>query len=148
MRVVVQRCDNANVKINNKINGEINKGYMLLVGFDKDDTKEDIIKMAKKIIDLRIFTDSNDKMNLSIKDVNGSILSISQFTLSAKLSGRRPSFSNAMNFNDAKDMYDMFNKELRTYDVKVEEGIFGAEMKVSLINDGPVTILIDSKIDF
>ena len=148
MRVVVQRCDNANVKINNKINGEINKGYMLLVGFDKDDTKEDIIKMAKKIIDLRIFTDSNDKMNLSIKDVNGSILSISQFTLSAKLSGRRPSFSNAMNFNDAKDMYDIFNNELRTYDVNVEEGIFGAEMKVSLINDGPVTILIDSKVDF
>lgn len=145
MRVVVQRCKNASVKVNDKIIGKINKGYLLFVGFTNGDNENVIKKMAKKIVNLRIFEDKNDKMNLSLKEVNASILSVSQFTLYAKLNGRRPSFTDALNYNDAKKLYEYFNLELEKQDVKVENGIFGADMKVNLLNDGPVTIIIDSE---
>lgn len=147
MKVVVQVCKSANVKIDGKENGKIDKGYVLLVGFTEGDNEEIAKKMASKIVNLRVFCDENDKMNLDIKSVNGKILSISQFTLYAKLNGRRPSFSDALNYKDASKLYDYFNEKLREENVKVETGIFGADMKVELINDGPVTILIDSKED-
>ncbi len=145
MRVVVQRCKNASVKVNDKIIGKIDKGYLLFVGFTNGDNENVIKKMAKKIVNLRIFEDKNDKMNLSLKEVNASILSVSQFTLYAKLNGRRPSFTDALNYSDAKKLYEYFNLELEKQDVKVENGIFGADMKVNLLNDGPVTIIIDSE---
>ncbi len=145
MRVIVQRCKNASVKVNDKIIGKIDKGYLLFVGFTNGDNENVIKKMAKKIVNLRIFEDKNDKMNLSLKEVNASILSVSQFTLYAKLNGRRPSFTDALNYNDAKKLYEYFNLELEKQDVKVENGIFGADMKVNLLNDGPVTIIIDSE---
>lgn len=145
MRVVVQRCKNASVKVNDKIIGKIDKGYLLFVGFTNGDNENVIKKMAKKIVNLRIFEDKNDKMNLSLKEVNASILSVSQFTLYAKLNGRRSSFTDALNYNDAKKLYEYFNLELEKQDVKVENGIFGADMKVNLLNDGPVTIIIDSE---
>lgn len=145
MRVVIQRCKNASVKVNDKIIGKIDKGYLLFVGFTNGDNENVIKKMAKKIVNLRIFEDKNDKMNLSLKEVNASILSVSQFTLYAKLNGRRPSFTDALNYNDAKKLYEYFNLELEKQDVKVENGIFGADMKVNLLNDGPVTIIIDSE---
>ena len=145
MRVVIQRCKNASVKVNDKIIGKIDKGCLLFVGFTNGDNENVIKKMAKKIVNLRIFEDKNDKMNLSLKEVNASILSVSQFTLYAKLNGRRPSFTDALNYNDAKKLYEYFNLELEKQDVKVENGIFGADMKVNLLNDGPVTIIIDSE---
>ena len=145
MRVVVQRCKNASVKVNDKIIGKIDKGYLLFVGFTNGDNENVIKKMAKKIVNLRIFEDKNNKMNLSLKEVNASILSVSQFTLYAKLNSRRPSFTDALNYNDAKKLYEYFNLELEKQDVKVENGIFGADMKVNLLNDGPVTIIIDSE---
>lgn len=145
MRVVVQRCKNASVKVNDKIIGKIDKGYLLFVGFTNGDNENVIKKMAKKIVNLRIFEDKNNKMNLSLKEVNASILSVSQFTLYAKLNGRRPSFTDALNYSDAKKLYEYFNLELEKQDVKVENGIFGADMKVNLLNDGPVTIIIDSE---
>lgn len=147
MKVIVQRCKKASVEIDNKINGKIDNGYVLLVGFSCDDNIDIVKKIAKKIINLRIFEDENEKMNLDIKSVNGSILSISQFTLYAKLNGRRPSFSSALNYKDASNLYDLFNKELESYNINVQTGIFGADMKVKLINDGPVTIVIDSLVD-
>lgn len=148
MKVIIQRSLNAKCTINNKITGKIDHGYVLLVGFTNGDNEEIIDKMINKIINLRIFEDDNNKMNLSLKDVNGSILSISQFTLYTKLNGRRPSFTDALNYNDAKKLYELFNKKLKEQNINVAEGIFGEDMKISLINDGPVTITIDSKEDF
>ncbi len=145
MRVVVQRCKNASCKVYDKITGKIDDGYLLLVGFTNGDNEDILSKMAEKIVNLRIFEDESGKMNLSLKDVDASILSVSQFTLYAKLNGRRPSFTDALNYNDAKRLYEYFNLELRKYGIEVFEGIFGADMKVSLLNDGPVTIIIDSK---
>ena len=145
MRVVVQRCKNANVLVDNKVIASINKGYLLLVGLTIDDDYEVIKKMAKKIINLRIFEDEMKKMNLDIKSVNGDILSVSQFTLYAKLDGRRPSFSKAMEYDKAKKLYDVFNKELESYGIKVKTGRFGSNMMVNLVNDGPVTIIVDSE---
>ncbi len=145
MRVVVQRCKNANVLVDNKVIASINKGYLLLVGLTIDDDYEVIKKMAKKIINLRIFEDEMKKMNLDIKSVNGDILSVSQFTLYAKLDGRRPSFSKAMEYDKAKKLYDVFNKELENYGIKVKTGRFGSNMMVNLVNDGPVTIIVDSE---
>ncbi|MBQ2478368.1 MAG: D-tyrosyl-tRNA(Tyr) deacylase [Erysipelotrichales bacterium] len=146
MRVVVQRVKEGNVVIDGKVHGEIGAGYVLLVGFTHGDTAETAAKVAKKITELRIFDDENGKMNLSIYDAEGAILSISQFTLYADVSqGRRPSFTTAMNYRDASALYDVFNNELRKRNLRVETGIFGAEMKVSLVNDGPVTIWVDSK---
>lgn len=145
MKVVVQRSKNSKVTINNKVNGIIDKGYVLLVGFTHNDTKDIVDKMINKILNLRIFEDENEKMNLSIKDINGSILSISQFTLYAdSKKGNRPSFINAMNPKDASDLYDYFNQEL-SKSIEVQTGIFGADMKVEIYNDGPVTIILDSE---
>lgn len=144
MKVVVQRSKKSKVTINNKVNGSINKGYVLLVGFTHGDTTDIVDKMINKILNLRIFEDENDKMNLSIKDINGSILSISQFTLYAdSKKGNRPSFINAMKPDEASKLYDYFNQELSKY-IEVNTGIFGTDMKVEIYNDGPVTIILDS----
>lgn len=148
MRVVVQRSKDSSVIIDGKVNGKIDKGYVLLVGFTFGDTKEIASKMALKIANLRVFSDNDDKLNLSLKDINGEILSISQFTLYAKLNGRRPSFTKALNYGEAKDLYDYFNEELRNLDINVKTGVFGADMTVNITNDGPITIIIDSESDF
>lgn len=148
MRVVVQRSKDSSVIIDGKVNGKIGKGYVLLVGFTFGDTKEIASKMALKIANLRVFSDNDDKLNLSLKDINGEILSISQFTLYAKLNGRRPSFTKALNYGDAKDLYDYFNEELRNLGINVKTGVFGADMTVNITNDGPITIIIDSESDF
>lgn len=145
MKVVIQRCKKASVEVNNEVIGKIDNGYVLLVGFYLDDDVETIKKIAKKIISLRIFEDENGKMNLDIIKTKGMILSISQFTLYGKLNGNRPSFTDAMGYVEAQNMYELFNKELEAYNVIVKTGKFGADMKVSLVNDGPVTIIIDSK---
>ena len=144
MKVLLQRSKNSQVTINGKVNGSIENGYVCLVGFTNGDTKELIDKMVKKIINLRVFEDENEKMNLSILDVNGNILSISQFTLYADVTkGNRPSFVNAMKPDEASNLYDYFNKKLNEF-VHVETGIFGSDMKVLIYNDGPVTIMLDS----
>lgn len=148
MKVIIQRSKEASVKVDEKVIGKIDKGYVILVGFTDGDDEQIVSKMVNKIVNLRIFSDSDDKLNLSIKDINGSILSISQFTLYASLKGRRPSFTKALNYNDATKLYDYFNNKLSEEGILVETGEFGADMKVSLINDGPVTIIIDSKEDF
>jgi D-aminoacyl-tRNA deacylase len=147
MRVVIQRVSEAAVTIANKINGQIGKGLLVLVGITNDDTAEDINWLVKKIIQLRIFNDEAGKMNLSLTDVNGNILVISQFTLFASTKkGNRPSYTASAPPPVAIPLYEAFiaalEKELGR---KVETGIFGADMQVSLINDGPVTIIIDSK---
>ena len=144
MKVIVQRSKNSKVTINNKINGSIDKGFVLLVGFTYGDNEDIIDKMIKKIINLRIFDDENDKMNLSILDVGGSILSISQFTLYANSKkGNRPSFIDALNPSEASILYNYFNNRLNEF-VHTETGIFGSDMKVEIYNDGPVTIILDS----
>lgn len=144
MKVVLQRSKQSKVTIDGKINGEIDHGYVALVSFTNGDNIEIIDKMIKKIINLRVFTDENDKMNLSILDTKGSILSISQFTLYADTTkGNRPSFINALNPTEATKLYDIFNQKLSEF-VHVETGIFGADMKVEIYNDGPVTIILDS----
>ncbi len=144
MKVVIQRSLDASVKVNGKTVGKIDKGYVVLVGFSSNDDELVLPKMAKKIINLRIFEDENNKMNYDIKKIDGQILLISQFTLYSILDGNRPSFKDALNYKDAKALYEKFIEELKKYDIKVETGIFGEDMKVSLVNDGPVTILIDS----
>ena len=148
MRVLLQRSKASKVTINSKINGKIEKGYVALVGFTEGDTKEIVDKMINKIINLRVFEDENEKMNLSIQDIGGTILSISQFTLYADCNkGNRPSFVNAMNPNEATKLYDYFNEKLNEI-VHTETGIFGSDMKVEIYNDGPVTIMLDSAILF
>ena len=143
MKVVVQRVKEASVKVDDKLVGEIKEGYMLLVSFSTIDTLEVIPYMVKKILNLRIMDDDKGIMNRSILDTNGSILSISQFTLYADTSGgNRPSYVKAMKGDDAIKLYTLFNEELRKY-IKIETGIFGAEMQVKLINDGPVTIILE-----
>ena len=145
MKVVVQRAVNASVKINEKINGSINHGLVLLVGFTYGDTTSDIDYMVNKIVNLRIFDDEFGVMNKSILDVGGSILSISQFTLYADTKkGRRPSYADALKGEEATILYDLFNQKLSEF-VIVETGIFGADMKVTLTNDGPVTIIMESR---
>lgn len=143
MRVVVQRTQESCVKVDNKIVGQINNGLTLLVGFTEGDNLDIIKYMVKKIINLRIFDDESGIMNKSILDVGGSILSISQFTLYADtVKGNRPSYIKALSGDKAIKLYEEFNSLLREH-VKVEEGIFGADMKVSLVNDGPVTIILE-----
>ena len=144
MRVVVQRSLNSKVTVDGKISGSIKNGLVLLVGFNKNDTVKDIDYMKRKIVNLRIFDDSNHIMNKSVIDVSGSILSISQFTLYAETKkGNRPSYINAMNSVDAKKLYDIFNEKLKQY-VTLETGIFKSDMLVSIENDGPITIILDS----
>ena len=143
MRVLVQRCDEAKVSVDNKVVGSIDKGMVILVGFTHTDTSANIDYMVDKVLNLRIYDDENGVMNKSILDTNGSILSISQFTLYADArKGRRPSYANALNGELSTKLYDEFNEKLRKQ-IHVETGIFGAEMKVSLINDGPVTIALE-----
>ena len=146
MRLVIQRVSKASCTVDGNITGQIKQGYMVLVGMGQGDEKDIVEKFAQKVSKLRIFEDDNEKMNLSIHDVNGSILSISQFTLYADASkGNRPSFVNALEPNKAKELYLYFNECLRKENIIVEEGIFGADMKIDLLNDGPVTIILDSK---
>ena len=145
MKVVVQRVSQASCTVDDKVTGSIGIGYMLLVGFGLDDTRETVEKYAAKVAKLRIFSDEEGKINRSISDVNGSILSISQFTLYADArKGNRPSFVNALGGQKATELYDYFNECLRSYDLKVETGIFGADMKIALVNDGPVTIILEN----
>lgn len=144
MRVLVQRCDQASVTVDNKIVGQINKGVMLLVGFTQNDHSSNIDYLVDKVINLRIFDDENGVMNKSLLDTGGSILSVSQFTLYADSSkGRRPSYINALSGDQAISLYEEFNQKLRSKNIHVETGVFGAEMKVSLINDGPITIMLE-----
>ncbi|MBO5553106.1 MAG: D-tyrosyl-tRNA(Tyr) deacylase, partial [Paludibacteraceae bacterium] len=145
MRVVVQRCSRAEVRIDNTQVGSIRQGFMLLVGITDTDTQADADLLAKKIAQLRVFEDAESKMNLSLRDIGGAVLSISQFTLYADCrKGNRPSFIRAARPEQASPLYDYFNDTLRTmYGLQVETGRFGADMKVDFINDGPVTILLD-----
>ena len=145
MKIVLQRVKEASVTIAGEINGAIGKGYMILVGFNEEDNHEIIDRLVEKVIHLRVFEDENQKMNRSLLDVEGSILSISQFTLYADCrKGRRPSFINAAKPDISSPLYDYFNECLRNQGIHVETGIFGADMKCALINDGPVTIVLDS----
>ena len=144
MKAVIQRVLDASVVVNEEEVGKIEKGFVVLLGVQKGDTKENADYLIKKITSLRIFSDENDKMNLSLKDVNGSLLIVSQFTLFADCAkGNRPSFSNAAEANLANDLYEHFIAECKNSGFKVETGIFGANMKVNLTNDGPVTIIIE-----
>ena len=146
MRVVIQRCARAEVRIEGEIAGAIGRGFMLLVGITDGDTKAEADLLAKKVAQMRVFEDAEGKMNLSLPDVGGAILSISQFTLYADCKkGNRPSFIKAARPETAAPLYDYFNEVLRTqYGLQVETGRFGADMKVDFINDGPVTILLDT----
>ena len=146
MRAVVQRVTNADVKIDGRVNGKIDDGLLVLLGVGNGDTEEDMKYIADKIIKLRIFSDENDKMNLSLEDVGGSMLVISQFTLYGDCShGRRPYFGNAMEPVTANEMYEKFVAYIKEQGIHTETGEFGADMKVSLTNDGPVTIILESK---
>ena len=146
MKIVIQRSLKSEVSVNNKMVGKIEKGLVLLVGFHEEDTIEDIDYLVNKIVKLRIFEDENQKMNKSILDVNGEILSISQFTLQADTKkGNRPSFIKAMNYEKAKEMYELFNNKLKDKKINVYTGIYGADMKVSITNDGQVTIILESR---
>lgn len=145
MKFVIQRVSEASVKIDGKIHGAIDHGYVVLIGIEHDDTKEIADKYIKKLINLRIFSDEDDKMNLSIKDVNGSLLLISQFTLYGNCKkGNRPSFVDAARPEHAEALYDYIVSETRKEISHVDTGIFGADMKVSLVNDGPVTIVMEN----
>lgn len=145
MRVLLQRVKQASVEIDGNVNGEIGQGLLLLVGFTENDGDKEIEYLTRKVLNARIFSDADDKMNLSLQQVSGSILSISQFTLYAQTrKGNRPSFTRAQNPDIASKNYDKFNEKLRESGVQVETGIFGADMQVSLVNDGPVTIMYDT----
>ena len=145
MRVVVQRCSRAEVRINGQVVGKIGRGFMLLVGFCHEDTPAEVEFLAKKVAGMRVFEDAEGKMNLSLADVSGEILSISQFTLYGDArKGNRPSFIHAARPEVAEPLYELFNKTLREqYGLHVATGIFGADMKVDFVNDGPVTILLE-----
>ena len=146
MRVLVQRVRHASCTVNNEIVGKIDEGFLLFIGFNNSDNDESFNKVLRKVSSLRIFEDEAGKMNKSLKDVNGSILAISQFTLYANMKGNnRPSFTDAMKYDLAEEYYLRFCKELKNLGFNTEMGIFGADMKIDLLNDGPVTILIDSE---
>ncbi|OIJ21969.1 D-tyrosyl-tRNA(Tyr) deacylase [Anaerobacillus alkalidiazotrophicus] len=146
MRVVVQRTKEASVTVNEEVVGKIDYGFMLLVGITHEDTEEDVAFLADKIVHLRVFEDKNEKMNLSLLDVKGQILSVSQFTLYGDCrKGRRPNFMTAAKPDYAKYLYDLFNEKLREKGVTVETGIFGEMMDVQLLNHGPVTLIVESK---
>lgn len=146
MKIVIQRVSQANVKIENNIVGNIDKGLMLLIGIEDDDTTADADWLINKILNLRIFNDENGKMNCSVKDIFGEILCVSQFTLiSDYKKGHRPSFIKAAKPEKAFPLFEYFKQEITKSGLKIESGIFGADMKVSLLNDGPVTIVMNSK---
>jgi len=146
MRAVIQRVKWGRVKVNGKVVGEIKKGLVILLGVSVDDNEENVRYLADKCVNLRIFSDSEGKMNLSVLDVSGEILSISQFTLYADTrKGRRPSFVGAADPIKGEKLYEKFNQCLSDTGLKIQTGIFGAMMEVELLNDGPVTIIVDSK---
>ncbi|MFA5638277.1 MAG: D-aminoacyl-tRNA deacylase [Anaerovoracaceae bacterium] len=146
MRAVVQRAGKSRVTVKGQVTGEIEKGFVVLLGVGKEDNEEDALYLARKIANLRIFEDSMGKMNLSINEIGGEILCVSQFTLYADTrKGNRPSFVDAALPDDARALYHVFTEFLRHEGLKVEEGVFKEDMKVELINDGPVTIIIDSR---
>lgn len=144
MKVVIQRVLNAKVEVNNKITGQIGKGYLVLLGVGQEDTKQDAERIVNKMINLRIFSDENDKINLSIGDVDGELLIVSQFTLYADCrKGNRPNFINAAKPDKANELYEYFTDLCREKISVVQTGIFGADMKVSLVNDGPFTVILE-----
>lgn len=149
MRAVIQRVLNSSVEIDGKVAGRSGKGMLILLGVGKEDTADDITKLVNKLTKLRIFDDEDGKINKSITDINGEILIVSQFTLywSCK-KGTRPSFDNAMPPKEAEEMYEQFVKAMRETGIHCETGEFGADMKVSLVNDGPVTVYLDTKENF
>ncbi|HCT95671.1 D-aminoacyl-tRNA deacylase [Vagococcus sp.] len=145
MRIVLQRVTSAKVTVDEDVVGKINQGFLLLVGVKKGDTKAEADYLAKKVANMRLFEDEAGKMNLALAAVEGEILSISQFTLLANTKkGNRPSFVEAEDPTDANRLYEYFNEQLRAYDLKVETGLFGADMAVESVNDGPVTIILDT----
>jgi D-aminoacyl-tRNA deacylase len=145
MKAVVQRCKSAQVTVNGEITGKIKKGLVVLVGITHEDTAEDVRFIGEKIANLRIFEDEQEKMNFSLLDIGGSILSVSQFTLYGDCrKGRRPNFMSAARPEVAEPLYNQFNDCLRGMGIEVQTGVFGAMMDVSLINDGPVTLIIES----
>jgi D-tyrosyl-tRNA(Tyr) deacylase len=144
MKVVIQRVKSSSVSVADEIVGEINQGLLILLGITHDDTKDQCDWLVNKIINMRIFSDSEDKLNLSVKDIAGSILLISQFTLYAEAEkGNRPSFTSAARPEIAKPLYEYFIDKLKANDIPVESGVFGADMQVELINDGPITIILE-----
>ncbi len=144
MKLVVQRVKKAQVEVEQKIVGKIESGFLVLLGVTHKDTTEQADYLVKKLCNLRVFSDENGKMNLSIKDVKGELLIVSQFTLYANCQdGNRPSFTNAAKPEQANELYEYFCKKCENNGIKVEKGIFGADMKVSLLNDGPVTIILE-----
>ena len=144
MKIVVQRVKNAQVEVENETVGKIEKGFLVLLGVTHTDTKEIADYLVKKLCNLRVFEDENGKMNLSLKDVDGKLLIVSQFTLYADCSGgNRPSFVNAAKPEFANELYEYFCDKCKENGIEVEKGIFGADMKVSLLNDGPVTIILE-----
>ena len=144
MKLLVQRVANANVKVDDKTVGKINKGFLVLCGVTHTDTKETADYLVKKLLNLRVFEDENEKMNLSLKQVNGELLIVSQFTLYADTSsGNRPSFINAAKPDMANELYEYFCSQCAKEGIHVEKGVFGAHMEVSLLNDGPVTIMLE-----
>ena len=144
MKILVQKVLNASVTVNKQLVSQINQGFLLLIGVEKGDTQTQADFLAKKIANLRIFEDENNKMNLSIQDVKGEILAVSQFTLAADLSrGNRPGFDSAARPEEAKLLYEYFVAQLQTYNLPVQTGIFQADMKVALINDGPCTFILE-----
>lgn len=146
MKAVIQRVSEANVKVEGEIVGEISSGLLLLIGIDEEDEKADADWLTQKILNLRIFGDADGKLNLSVLDISGEILCISQFTLIADYKkGNRPSFIKAAKPDKAVPLFEYFKAEIAKSNLKIESGIFGADMKVSLLNDGPVTIVMDSK---
>lgn len=144
MRLVVQRVASAKVEVENKTIGEIDKGFLVLLGIGQEDTEKEVDFLVEKLCNLRVFEDENDKMNLSIKDIDGELLIVSQFTLYANCQkGNRPSFVNAATPEKAAKLYEYFKSKCKDQIKKVESGEFGAHMKVSLLNDGPVTIILE-----
>lgn len=144
MRVVLQRVTEANVKVDGEIIGQIGNGLMILVGFGKEDTEEKLEWMVNKILNLRVFSDEDDKINLSVTDISGELLIVSQFTLYWNCKkGTRPSFDGALDPINAEKLYDKFVEKMKNSGLKVQTGSFGADMKVSLVNDGPVTVELE-----
>lgn len=144
MKIVLQRVQRASVIVDNKAVGKIDKGYLVLLGVGQGDTKEDSLRLVKKMVNLRIFSDENDKINLSLKDVNGSVLVVSQFTLYADCrKGNRPNFIMAGSPTLAEELYEFFIEECKKYVPIVESGVFGADMQVELLNDGPFTVILE-----